>query len=141
LSALKAWIADDYGDGLFSIRFYNGSISKDQKQIAKTTRNLVEREVGRFSDLSKMVAETAAGSEERQARANRMYRRVLTLQWVFGTKDKAESSFYKINSQGTILDEVETSLIKNRRKPIAIAARSIIRAGAGPGPFSSAVAG
>lgn len=131
LSALKAWMTDDYGDGLLSLKFYSGSISKDQKQIAKTTRNLVEREVGRFSDLSKMVAEAAAGNEERLARANRMFRRGLTLQWVFGTKEKAESSFYKINSQGTILDDVETSLIKNRHKPVAIAARSIIRAGKG----------
>ena len=133
LSALKAWIADDYGDGLISQRFYNGVISRDQKQIARTTRNLVEREVGRYSELDAIarLEDPSSADAEKRERANRLFRRVLTLQWVFGTKEKAESSFYKINSQGTILDDVETSLIKNRKKPIAIAARSIIRAGSG----------
>ncbi len=131
LSALKAWIADDYGDGFISQRFYNGVISRDQKQIAKTARNLVEREIGRFSDLAAMVAETGMKDTIKLQRANRMFKRVITLQWVVGSKEKAESSFYKINFQGTILDDVETTLIKNRKRPIAIAARSIIRAGSG----------
>jgi hypothetical protein len=43
----------------------------------------------------------------------------------------AETSFFKINSQGTPLDETETLLIKNRRKPVAIGARAILRAGSG----------
>lgn len=48
-----------------------------------------------------------------------------------GTPDAAESSFYKINTQGTPLDEIEEMLIRNRRKPIAISARAILRAGKG----------
>lgn len=43
----------------------------------------------------------------------------------------AESSFFKINSQGTPLDDTETLLIQNRHKPIAISARAILRAGSG----------
>ena len=131
LSALKAWIADDYGDGSISMAFYRGAISKDQKSAGKQARNLIEREVGRFTDLRALVAESSAYDHARLVRANRMFRRTLQLQWVVGTKEVAESSFYKINSQGTALDTVETSLIKNRRKPIAIAARSIVRAGTG----------
>jgi hypothetical protein len=131
LSALKAWISDDYGDNVVSHKFYKGSIPRDQKAIAKATRLLVEEKVGRYSDLATRASGDFSGADIQQIRANRMFRRVLPLQWVVGSKDKAESSFYKINSQGTILDDIETTLIKNRRKPIAIAARSIIRAGTG----------
>lgn len=53
------------------------------------------------------------------------------MQWIQGNAVSAETSFFKINSQGTPLDETEELLIKNRRKPIAIAARAILRAGSG----------
>ena len=53
------------------------------------------------------------------------------MQCVTGSVEVAETSFFKINSQGTPLDETEESLIKNRRKPIAISARAILRAGSG----------
>jgi hypothetical protein len=59
------------------------------------------------------------------------------LQWVQGSADVAETSFFKINSQGTPLDDVETMLIRNRRKPIAISARAILRAGTGNAYWSS----
>jgi hypothetical protein len=60
-----------------------------------------------------------------------MFTRPLTLQWIQGNADVAETSFFKINSQGTPLDDVEEMLIKNRRKPIAIGARAILRSGTG----------
>jgi hypothetical protein len=43
----------------------------------------------------------------------------------------AETSFFKINSQGTPLDDTEELLLRNRKKPIAIGARAILRAGSG----------
>ena|ERR1051326_7252881 len=44
LSALRAWIEDDYGDTVISSKFYEGQeISKDQKLMAKRTRSLVEQ--------------------------------------------------------------------------------------------------
>ena len=64
-------------------------------------------------------------------RANNAITRTLSLQWVEGNAEKAESSFFKINTQGTPLDRVEARLLENRRKPIAIAARSVVRAGYG----------
>jgi len=131
LSALRAWIADDYGDQLITHKFYNGHISRDQRNVAKMTRTLVESRVGKFSDLRQLAAETSAPDPIKLRRGNRMFRRPLDLQWVRGNKEVAQSSFFKINSQGTPLDPVETSLIRNRRKPIAIAARSVIRAGEG----------
>jgi hypothetical protein len=135
LSALRAWMLDDYGDGPLSREFYGGEISDEQKKAAKAARTLIERNIGRFSTLEKMVDSKAANIESR--RANRLFTRSLNLQWVQGTASVAESSFYKINTQGTPLDDTEELLIRNRRKPIAIGARAVIRAGTGHKYWSS----
>ena len=57
--------------------------------------------------------------------------RQLDLQWVTGDADVAETSFFKINTQGTPLDKTEEELLRNRNRPPAIAARSIVRAAKG----------
>jgi hypothetical protein len=126
LSALRAWMEDDYGDGPVSLAFYGADISEEQKRIAKRTRKMVEQQVGRYSTLRGQVDATPM-----VRRAKTLFTRPLTLQWVYGDAAVAETSFFKINSQGTPLDETEEMLIRNRRKPIAIAARAILRAGGG----------
>ena len=135
LSALRAWMEDDYGDGALSAAFYKSEISEDQKRVAKRTRMLVEQKVGRFSTLKSNV--DSKSDSELAKRAKVLFTRALALQWVQGNASVAESSFFKINSQGTPLDETETSLIRNRRKPIAISARAILRAGSGHKYWSS----
>lgn len=130
LSALRAWMTDDYGDGPISSQFYGGEISEDQKRIAKRTRSLVERVVGRYTTLKAQIGSTTADPETLK-RANNLVTRALDLQWVQGNADVAETSFFNINSQGTPLDDVESMLIKNRNKAIAIASRGILRAGSG----------
>ena len=130
LSALRAWINDDYGDGAISFAFYKGEIPEEQKKIAKRTRQLVEKNVGRFLTLQSMAANTSAPDVIKR-RANVLLTRALTLQWIQGNASAAETSFFKINSQGTPLDETEEVLIRNRKAPIAIAARAILRAGSG----------
>ena len=130
LSALRAWMEDDYGDKALSASFYKGQkLSEQQLRMAKRTRALVEQKVGRYSDLCKLVDST--DSEIKSKGAKVLFKRKLILQWVHGSPDVAESSFYKVNSQGTALDETERMLIDNRKKPIAIAARLILRGGSG----------
>jgi hypothetical protein len=131
LSALRSWVEDDYGDGALSLAFYKGEISDEQKRIAKRTRQLIERKVGRYSSLRSLLDANIADDPVALKRANRLFTRPLTLQWIQGNSDVAETSFFKINSQGTPLDDTEEMLIKNRRKPIAIAARAILRSGTG----------
>ncbi|MDQ6867844.1 MAG: HNH endonuclease [Pseudomonadota bacterium] len=135
LSALRAWIEDDYGDRQISLNFYGNEIPKDQKRIAARTRKLIEERVGRFTTLKNLVGSKTPGIETK--RANILFTRSLKLQWVEGNADVAETSFFKINSQGTPLDDLETMLIRNRRKPIAISARAILRAGTGNAYWSS----
>ncbi len=101
-----------------------------QKRIAKRARTLIEARVGRFSALQGFVG-SKLGTEEQRRRANMLFTRALAVQWIQGSAALAETSFFKINSQGTPLDETETMLITNRRKPVAISARAILRSGAG----------
>jgi hypothetical protein len=131
LSALRGWMYDDYGDGPISIAFYGiNGISEDQKRAAKRTRSLIEKRVGRYSGLKGLVG--ARDLETTQStRVQNVLTRALDHQWVEGTPEVAETSFFKINSQGTPLDDVEEMLLRNRTKAIAIAARAILRAGTG----------
>lgn len=137
LSALRSWIEDDYGDGALSLAFYKGEISEEQKKIAKRARQVIEQRVGRFSNLRNLSGTKVSADPAALRRANRLFTRALNLQWAQGNADVAETSFYKINSQGTPLDDTEEMLIKNRRKPIAIGARAILRAGSGHQYWSS----
>ncbi|MCB4787349.1 HNH endonuclease [Delftia sp. Lp-1] len=137
LSALRAWMEDDYGDNAISASFFKTGISNDQKTIARRTRQLVEEKVGKFSYLKGLVGQDRAIDPKGVTRASRMVTRALNLQWIQGNADAAETSFFKINSQGTPLDETEELLIKNRKKPISIAARAILRAGTGHKYWSS----
>jgi hypothetical protein len=130
LSALRAWMTDDYGDGAISLDFYGGEISDEQKRIAKRTRVLVEKRVDRYSSLKALVGATNA-TQQQTKRTGNLVTRALDLQWVQGNADVAETSFFNINSQGTPLDDIESMLIKNRRKAAAIASRAILRAGSG----------
>lgn len=130
LSALRAWMQDDYGDGPLSQAFYGFDISQTQRRAANRVRKLIEHRIGRYSTLRNLLG-TKAGTPEEKKRAGRLHTRVIAVQWIQGNADAAETSFFKINSQGTPLDETEGMLIRNRRKPIAIAARAIMRAGTG----------
>lgn len=136
LSVLRAWVEDDYGDGPISQSFFGYQISDDQKRNAEKTRNLVKRKVGTWQHyLAKHKSDSATQEEKRKL--NIIISRGIPIQWVKGDADKAESSFFKINTKGTPLDSVEELLLKNRKKPISIASRAIIRAGKGHKYWSS----
>jgi hypothetical protein len=64
-------------------------------------------------------------------KVNTVIARGIPIQWVKGDADRAEASFFTINTKGTALDDVEELLLRNRKRPISIAARAIIRAGRG----------
>jgi len=130
LSVLRAWIEDDYGDGPLSQAYFGGEISKEQKKIAEKTRSLVNGSIGSWQHFqAKLESDELDGSERKKV--NAIISRGLPIQWVKGDADKAESSFFKINTKGTPLDEIEELLLKSRKRPISIAARAIIRSGKG----------
>lgn len=131
LSALRAWIEDDYGDRSISRRFFGNDLSDDQVKTAVRTRNLVDQHIGTYAQLRKALTDPEGFDDLVVRRARKMATRQLTLQWVSGDSQKAESSFFKINTQGTPLHKTEELLLRNRSRSVAIAARSIARAAAG----------
>jgi hypothetical protein len=131
LSALRGWMNNDYGDGAISIALYGlNGISKEQKRAADRTRKLIDGKIGPYTKLKGLVGAKDL-DEILSRRVGNVLTRALDHQWVEGTPDVAESSFFKINSQGTPLDDVEEMLLRNRTKAIAIASRAILRAGTG----------
>lgn len=132
ISTLRAWIEDDYGDGPISSKFYLGTIPEDQKRVATRVRNLVNREIGPYKTLhAAMIDPDSTSDEVLKKRARNLATRSLSLQWVEGDAEKAETSFFKINTQGTPLHKTEERLLRERRNPVVISARSIVRAGTG----------
>ena len=130
LSAIRAWIEDDYGDGPISRAFFGDAISKEQKRAADKKRALVAERIGTWQHIQSSLDNPTLDEKERR-RIFPIVSRGITVQWVEGNAEKAEASFFKINTQGTALDDIEELLLANRRKPIPIAARAVIRAGMG----------
>lgn len=52
LSALIAWVHDDYGDKYTSMPFFGENIPHDQKKAAEQARSLIQKRVGSYEDLS-----------------------------------------------------------------------------------------
>jgi hypothetical protein len=126
LSVLRAWVEDDYGDGPISVKFFGDAISQNQKKSADKTRKLVATKIGSYQHFK-----TKIDNSDVDARVSSVITRGIPIQWVKGDAKKAEGSFFKINTQGTPLDDIEEALLKYRKRAIAISARAVIRAGMG----------
>lgn len=136
LSVLRAWVEDDYGDGPVSQAFFGFEVSREQLSVAKKTRDLVAARLGSWKHFQARLQQQDVTPEDSR-RATAAISRALPIQWVTGNADKAENSFFRINTEGTPLDDIEELLLKNRRRPIPIAARAVIRAGKGHRYWSS----
>ena len=90
----------------------------------------MSQSVGPWKHYEAAISDSTIDIVER-AKVTSVVSRALPIQWVHGNADKAESSFFIINTKGTPLDDLEESLLKSRRKAPSIAARAIIRAGKG----------
>lgn len=132
LSALLSWAYDDYGDVVRSGAFFKNELTRAQKRVANSTRNEVNRRIGSYQHLRQKISDQSDDeSNGADPRLITFATRGLQVQWIVGDADKAESSFFKINTQGSALDPTEERLLRNRLKAPAIAARSIARAATG----------
>ncbi|WP_299257549.1 DUF262 domain-containing protein [uncultured Kushneria sp.] len=137
LSALIAWVSDDYGDGDISRQFFEHQISDEQKKIAEKTRKEVSKKIGSYKDLQHAARYPDRANQEHVEKAKKLGFTALQLQWVTGDAEKAEESFFKINQHAAPIDKTELRLLNSRQKPNAIASRAIIRAGKGHKYWSS----
>lgn len=133
LSVIRAWMEDDYGDGQISHKLFGHEISSEQKKAAEKTRKLVKERIGAWSYYKSLLNDNDNDdiTPEQRKKLSTLTARGLPVQWVKGDTDKAETSFFNINMKGTPLDPLEELLLRNRKKPVPIAARAIIRAGKG----------
>lgn len=131
LSALVAWVNDDYGDKRLSREFFEDRIPDEQIDVAEQTRNLIRKTVGTYEDHKLAVTHPERFEKEVVTRAKLLATLALQLQWVKGDATKAEASFFKINQQAAPIDPTELKLLKARKSSNAMAARAIIRSGTG----------
>jgi hypothetical protein len=128
LSALLAWVHNDYGDGPRSREFFRNQIPPEQQRAADTARTLIDGELGSYDEHAKAAKFPDQSRVEVRDRANRLGYLALPVQWVpAGDAQKAEDSFFKINQAGTAIDPTETRILKSRFSPSALAARLIVR--------------
>lgn len=131
LSALMAWVNDDYGYGPISRSYFGENMEKGQVDKAKRTKKLIEENIGSYKDIIYAGTNQSAALSEHVKIAQRINGQAIDLQWVPGDASQAETSFFIINEAASPLDSTEKRLLKARNKPMAIAARAIIRAGRG----------
>lgn len=132
VSALIAWVNDDYGDNDISRPFFQHQIPAAQAKLAKRTRDLIAENLGSYKKLLRVDLHPEEAEDEIMVRRGRNIANFdMSIQWVEGEAEAAERSFFKINGNPATIDPTELDIIRARRKPNAIAARALIRAGTG----------
>ncbi|MBP7242668.1 DUF262 domain-containing protein [Amaricoccus sp.] len=131
LSALLAWIYDDYGDKSRSLNYFQNQVPEEQKRLADQTRKLIEAKVGPYSSYVD-ANKTKYANEKIQERVGMMNSNSFIAQWVPAVDAiGAENSFFKINQAPTPVDPIEKRILRSRRSATAIATRAINRGGTG----------
>jgi hypothetical protein len=126
LSALIAWIEDDYGAGKRSVEFY-GRIPDEQERIHNKTRELVKSRVGSYAEWKAELA-TPGSVSHLSSKVFGLAHAKVPLLWVPGSDaTKAEKAFFTINQKAVEIDVTELKILNARSKPNAVAARSIVR--------------
>jgi hypothetical protein len=132
LSALIAWVHNDYGDGPISRQFFQNQIPYEQQKAADKARDLVNDIVGSYRDHELAIEYPGNARPDIAERATRLGWQEIPAQWIRkADHDKAEKSFFRINQGGTKIDPTEARILNGRRSATALAARAILRAGAG----------
>ncbi len=126
ISAIIAWINNDYGDGSISKSFFKNSfgeqITDNQKKVAQKIRQLITKDIGLYSDYD---------AEIDPDKALKLVGAGIKVQWITGSAKKAETSFLNINQLAAPINPTELKLIKARKFPEAIATRGIYKGGTG----------
>lgn len=132
LSAILAWIYDDYGDKSRSVAFFANQVPDEQIKLAEQTRKLVLARVGTYASYKDAMKNMAYASDEMKERLGGLAANSFVAQWVPAVDAKgAEKSFFKINQSPTPVDPIERRILKARTTASAIATRAINRGGVG----------
>lgn len=127
ISALIAWVHDDYGDRDLSNSFFEGNIPKEQKDLAAETRNLIAQKLGSYTEIKHSSNPTPA----RARFASNIATGGVTLQWVRGDATRAYHSFHTINTEQTPISDLEIRIIRDRQCANVLSTRALVQAGTG----------
>jgi hypothetical protein len=131
LSALIAWVHDDYGDKEVSRKMFQ-DIPDEQIAAAEKTRSLVGDAVGSYRDHKLALEYPDKVKPDIAERAGRIGWQNIPAQWIqTHDHDRAEKSFFRINQGGTKIDPTERRIINARLSATALASRAILRGGSG----------
>lgn len=131
LSALIAWMNDDYGDGIISRKFYQNNIPEDQLKAAVNLRKLINKNVGTYMDYEKALNNPEV-YEQNFVQTSRLLRTfAFSIQWITGNVEVAEESFFNINQRAVKINNTEINLLRARKCDHCIAARAIMYSGSG----------
>lgn len=132
VSALIAWVNDDYGDGEISRKAWNYKVPPAQVKLHERTKELVKEQIGSFAHLLFVGLNASSADDEKQLlRARAIATRQQDIQRVEGSAQVAERSFFKINGNPATIDDTELDVIRARNKPNTIATRALIASGKG----------
>jgi hypothetical protein len=132
LSALVAWVRDDYGAGKLSIDRYENVIPEQQKEMHATTRALVHEKIGSYDEHRVAAQYPSTAKPDVLARATQFPFRRIDVQWIRNaTPAQARDAFFRINQGGTKIDPVEIRILSANSSALAIGSRAISRGGTG----------
>ena len=115
LSALIAWIQDDYGDRGNSIRFFSGHIPPEQIKVADRTRKMMNKEIGPYAKFKGLASAFESASKEDKNIVSALNTSAFHVQWVPAHDvNAAESSFFKINQAAQPIDPTERRILRVR---------------------------
>lgn len=132
ISAMLAWIFDDYGDKSRSVGYFDNFIPIEQLELARKTRELVNKTIGSYASFQDMARARKHLPEDKEVRLANFTTNSFVVQWVpQDDAEGAERSFFKINQAPTPVDAIEKKILKGRMMANAIASRAINRGGVG----------
>ena len=103
LSALIAWVNDDYGNGKISQSFF-GTIPTSQRKTHTRTKELIENAIGTYAALSVLPSKPEEGTAEELRRGRGIAGAGIASQLITNPDPaKAEASFYRINQGGAVI--------------------------------------
>lgn len=86
LSALMAWVNDDYGYGIMSRTFFTDNMERGQIDKARQTKKLIEENIGSYRDVVHAGANQNVAPKELVRIAQTINGRAIDLQWVPGKR-------------------------------------------------------
>jgi hypothetical protein len=132
LSALIAWVRDDYGAGNVSAPHYGNVIPDQQRRMHDATTEIVKAKVGSYRDHQLAARFPASADQNILARASTFAFRNIEIQWIRNASvQQAKDSFFRINQGGVKIDAIETRILRANNSAVAISARAISRGGTG----------